>query len=253
MSCNRRTLMAILAGSLMMAASAAAQPCPGDLNGDGSVTVDEILVVVNTALNGCQPAPTATATQPAPATATPTPILSPTRTATASRTPTATPRLVDNGNGTITDTTTGLVWEKKSNDGTIHDYDDQPAALYTWSASGSTQRNGTAFTSFIAALNAGNFAGQRDWRLPTLEELQTIVSTGGITPGRPVVPPAFDNNCVPGCNITQCSCTRALNYWTWTASATDNQRAWYVLFNNGQSATAFKTTAFFVRAVRGGN
>ena len=35
---------------------------------------------------------------------------------------------VDNGDGTITDLNTGLMWEKKSDDGTIHDKDD----IYTW-------------------------------------------------------------------------------------------------------------------------
>ena len=34
----------------------------------------------------------------------------------------------DNGDGTITDNTTGLMWEKKSDDGTINDWDN----TYTW-------------------------------------------------------------------------------------------------------------------------
>ncbi len=67
--------------------------CPGDLNGDGIVTVDEILQAVNAALNGCpgQPpaaSPTATATDtllPNTATATATDTLPP---PTASPTPT---------------------------------------------------------------------------------------------------------------------------------------------------------------------
>lgn len=35
---------------------------------------------------------------------------------------------IDNGDGTITDTRTGLMWEKKSDDGTIHDKDN----VYSW-------------------------------------------------------------------------------------------------------------------------
>jgi hypothetical protein len=35
---------------------------------------------------------------------------------------------VDNGDGTITDSKTGLMWEKLSDDGSIHDWD----ATYTW-------------------------------------------------------------------------------------------------------------------------
>jgi hypothetical protein len=36
----------------------AADPCPGDLNGDQVVTVDEIIKAVNAALQGCEPTPT---------------------------------------------------------------------------------------------------------------------------------------------------------------------------------------------------
>jgi hypothetical protein len=230
----------------ILSSPAAAQECPGDLDGDGSVTVDEILTVVNAALNGCSTEPTAT--PPLPATSTPLPTASPppTRSATASRTPTQTPRFIDNGNGTITDTTTALVWEKKSDDGSIHDKD----TMFTWSQSGSTLPNGEAF-AFVTALSAASYGGRRDWRLPTLQELGTIVDTGVQVPGRPVVPEAFDHNCVPGCNVANCSCTRPINYWTSTPS-TNIQQAWYVLFNTGQSGTGLKTLQFCVRAVAGG-
>ncbi len=39
------------------------------------------------------------------------------------------PRFVDNGNGTITDRQTGLMWEKKTTDGSIHDLYNS----YSWS------------------------------------------------------------------------------------------------------------------------
>src|SRR5262249_8529536 len=57
---------------------------------------------------------------------------------------------VDNGDGTITDTKTGLMWEKLSDDGSIHDWD----TTYTWA---------DAFTVKVAALNSGMFAGYTDW------------------------------------------------------------------------------------------
>ncbi len=40
----------------------------------------------------------------------------------------ATLSYTDNGDGTITDNNTGLMWEKKSDDGSIHDKD----TTYTW-------------------------------------------------------------------------------------------------------------------------
>ena len=60
----------------------------------------------------------------------------------------------DNGDGTITDNTTGLMWEKKDRAGGIHDWGNQ----YTWSGSsyGSTNiMDGTITTTFLAGLNAG--------------------------------------------------------------------------------------------------
>lgn len=238
-----RMLPIILLG---FAARLPAQPCPGDVDGDGQVTVDEILVVVNAALVGCSPPATVTATVIVPPTATSLPQATPTatRTATRTRTPSPTPRFRDNGDGTITDTDTDLMWEKKSDDGGIHDKDLQLA----WSFDGS-QPNGAVFTTFLATLNAGRFAGHRDWRLPTRDELQTIVDLDAGN-GNPTVPPEFDDDCRLGCNVQNCSCTRALNYWTATTYAQNNQQAYYVLFNDGRSGVALKTLELFARAVR---
>ena len=80
-----------------------------------------------------------------------------------------TPRFQDNGDGTVTDWLTGLQWEKKTNDGTIHDKDN----LYMWSSG--TQANSAAFTTFLRTLNSNScFAGHCNWRLPTFAELNTI-------------------------------------------------------------------------------
>lgn len=43
----------ILAVLLLLASVAHAQECPGDANGDGTVTVDEIVRAVDSGLNGC--------------------------------------------------------------------------------------------------------------------------------------------------------------------------------------------------------
>ena len=192
-------------------------------------------------------------------------------------------QFVDNGNGTITDRHTCLVWEKKDNAGGIHDLNN----VYQWSSSGSAM-DGSAFTVFLVGptgLNSTAFAGHQDWRVPTAagkspptgqpaeaESIDTNVSCGP-TAGA-CVPAAFNTNCGPygpddppatttsnpGCTIdgaggtSMCSC--APFYHSWTASSVGGSpaEAWlecYTVPANGLSAPS-KTDTYNVRAVRGG-
>jgi hypothetical protein len=61
----------------------------------------------------------------------------------------------------VLDTATGLIWEVKTRDGSVHDM----AAGYDWEG---------AHEVFLAELNSMQFGGFSDWRLPTTEELRTI-------------------------------------------------------------------------------
>jgi hypothetical protein len=100
--------------------------------------------------------------------------------------------------GTVTDYDTGLQWEQKTDDGSVHDKDN----TYTWNTTGGTighSPNGTAFTAFLGTLNngtsgdavttAGCFAGHCDWRLPAIGELAGIVDLGapGCAGGSPCI------------------------------------------------------------------
>jgi hypothetical protein len=197
-------------GAVLTAVEVAAGDCPGDLNGNGRVSIDELVTSLNAALDGCPP-------------------------------PGA--RFIDNGDGTTTDTETGLVWEAKSDDGSIHDRDD----LYTWSAGG-VNSDGTAYTGFLAALNGERFAGYDDWRLPTLEELLDIVDYERF---EPATPPAFNDRCRTGCENTQCSCTASAIAWSSTTNAANSSFAWGVSFVLGGVSLNAKTGSYHVRAVRG--
>ncbi len=68
--------------------SCGADPCPGDLNGDHVVTIDEIIKAVNAALQGCNGTPAPTRTPSNTTTKTPSAIPTPTGTATSTPTPT---------------------------------------------------------------------------------------------------------------------------------------------------------------------
>jgi hypothetical protein len=144
----------------------------------------------------------------------------------------------DNGDGTITDGRTGLMWEKQSSfDGSIND----SADTYTWQ---------TAFTVKIAALNGIAFAGHTDWRLPNQLELYSLLDLGK---KNPAVSAAFDTNCVSECTVLTCSCTISEYYWSSTTYEDGTALGWYVDFSNGYAGAAIKSSSLRVRAVRGGS
>jgi cysteine-rich repeat protein len=156
----------------------------------------------------------------------------------------ATLAYLDNGNGTITDTNTGLQWEKLSDDGTIHDKDN----TYTWAQ---------AVDQRVAALNAGSgFAGYTDWRTPNRRELESLLN---LQNGSPSVSPAFNTGCGanssgnPGCTVLTCSCTISSWYWCSSSYAPTPTLAWVVSFNDGFVSPASETTGYGVRAVRAGS
>jgi hypothetical protein len=87
----------------------------------------------------------------------------------------ADPRFTDNGNGTVTDNLTGLIWLK---DAGCLEYMDWTSAL--------SAANGlSAATAPLACgLTDGSMAG--DWRLPNVKELQSLIDYGQALPALPV-------------------------------------------------------------------
>src|SRR4029453_14309469 len=111
-------------------------------------------------------------------------------------------------------------------DGSIHDKD----TLYTWS---------NALTVKVAGLNTMAFAGYSDWRVPNVNELQSMRSYGAASPA---VSPAFNTACAPACTVLTCSCTRFDLHWTSTSYHNFTQYAWFVHFADGDLSANFKTT-----------
>ena len=151
----------------------------------------------------------------------------------------------------MTDDRTGLMWEKKSDDGSIHDWDN----TYTWGQNVSPyMMNGTMVTTFLAALNtAPCFAGYCDWRIPNLVELESIRDLDNVNPA---TFSAFNTGCASGCTVLTCSCTVSTFYWSSSTSRGNPYSAWRVDFYYGVDFDGFvadKTLGYYVRAVRGGS
>ena len=122
----------------------------------------------------------------------------------------------------VRDNVTGLIWEVKTDDGSIHDRDD----LYTWQ---------DAQDLFIAQVNAENYGNHSDWRLPNINELQSIVNFGTTNPS---VNTDFFRNC------------RSSNYCSSSVLANLLSDVWLVSFDYGCVLQDGKNLQYFVRCVR---
>ena len=144
----------------------------------------------------------------------------------------------------VKDNVTGLIWENKTVDGTIHDknktftwYDSNPATNGGYAG---TPGDGTDTEDFIGALNSAHFGGYSDWRLPTINELDSIVNCDIPYPG-PTINAAYFPNTVSSF------------YWASTTPANGTYYAWGVHFVNGSVGNgSYKSGSYYVRAVRGG-
>lgn len=131
-------------------------------------------------------------------------------------------RFVDNGDGTVSDNCTGLMWQKVAGD-----------------TNGDGQSTDQDYVQWCDALDfceGLTFAGHDDWRLPNVRELQSIIDYGR---SGPAIDPVFG--------------AFASIYWSSTTFAGDPDKVWRVQFNFGNvyyDGKAGKEEVFHVRAVR---
>lgn len=135
-------------------------------------------------------------------------------------------RYADQGDNTILDTKTGLHWMRFSLGQTWNGKANlTEAKRYTWQE---------AIDAAEAFNQAGGFAGYQDWRVPTIDELKTIV----------------ERNKKPAINHAMFPATPLSLFWSCTSAINVNHSAWAVYFYGGSAYWYGKTSYYFVRLVR---
>ena len=133
---------------------------------------------------------------------------------------------VDNGDGTVTDRATGLMWQK----------DGSPKPLTLKRA-----------TYYVGSLNEKRFMGYSDWRMPTVEELASIIR----------------GNARSGTSTNPLFTTKRKPYWSsdsgyiedrylkdvWIVSFVEGRIILHLLDNDPRAVFGYPET-YYVRAVR---
>ena len=127
------------------------------------------------------------------------------------------PRFTNNGDSTITDNLTGLMWTQDAN---------LPAGTKTWQEA----------LNYVAGLNAGSYQGYTDWRLPNINELESLVN-------------AEESNSATWLNSQAFTNVQSIYYWSSTRS---NSAMWLVDMSVGNVSYPM-TTVGYVWPVRSGS
>jgi Protein of unknown function (DUF1566)/Trypsin-like peptidase domain len=144
------------------------------------------------------------------------------------------------------DNTTGLIWEVKTRAGLR-----SQELTYSWPRRNSSRDSsiggfggGTCTTgslcgteALVATANSAGLCGTRDWRMPSVVELNTIID-------RRYRDPSINTVYFPN--------TRSTWFWSASEDETDSVSARYVDFFNGTSNVVNKTYGLLARLVHGG-
>jgi len=133
------------------------------------------------------------------------------------------PRFTDNGDDTITDNLTGLMWTKNAN---------LLGGYKTWQQA----------LDYVKGMNAGTYPnyGFTDWRLPNVNELESLINANETYTATWLTTQGFTN-------------VQARDYWSSTTYAYGTDGAWFFGMSGGDVYHDDKSSSsYYVWPVRGG-
>ena len=148
---------------------------------------------------------------------------------------TPTSEFIDNGDGTVTHTRTGLTWKRcaegRSGEGCT-----------TGPPDPNLDAEGFSFSDALSRAESSTFAGYNDWRVPNLKELYSIVEHCGHSM-------AINQSMFP--NVP--SRAGGAVFWTSTSDPRTSANAFLVAFEHGGAVPVGRGSRIYLRLVRGGD
>jgi len=136
-------------------------------------------------------------------------------------------RYTDNGNSTVTDNDTGLMWKQCVEGLAGGDCTTGGVTSHTWQAA----------LELATTVNSAGFAGYNDWRVPNLTELESLVA-------RNCFNSAINSQFFPN--------DLASVVWSSSPNANGSNSVWYISFYTGYTYITSRYNVEHVRLVRSG-
>lgn len=153
----------------------------------------------------------------------------------AAKEPIEAKQLKQQGN-TITDTASGLMWKHCAEGLSGVNCEKGKTEKYTWDDA-------------VKRFKHVEYAGYSDWRLPTIDELKTLLYC---SKGKDKYGDCNEGSEKPTINQQFFPNTEATWFWSGTPDAGNSNFAWYVFFNYGYFGIGGRHYSYAVRLVRGG-
>jgi Protein of unknown function (DUF1566)/Chitobiase/beta-hexosaminidase C-terminal domain len=137
------------------------------------------------------------------------------------------------GDYTTTDNATGLVWKTCTQGLSGATCATGTAVTLTWANASADVANGC---NALNSANSGNgYAGLKTWRLPTIQELETLSDYSRTNP-------SIDTTVFPA---------TLKGYWSSTTFAANSTYAWFVSFAGGEVSYFVNSSSSYLRCVSG--